>query len=244
MKVLAFDIWGEYAHYKKIYATTSAVSYCLPTKTSLYGYISAILGFEKNNNQYLKYFQDKDCLIGIQIMKPIVMQRININLRPTFGMLSLKKDGTLENRKPTMMEFIYQPKYRIYFYHKQENIQVQLKERLKEKDAVYTPTMGLASLISNFEFVGEFEASLQKLSDKSVSIQTVIPKKYFERFDVEAFNTKHTEIVEQSMYSIEMDVNRNVTERDDIILERKAKSIDAFLNQCYLLSNGTNIALF
>lgn len=244
MKVLAFDIWGEYAHYKKIYATTSAVSYCLPTKTSLYGYISAILGFEKNNNQYLKYFQGKECLIGIQIMKPIVMQRININLRPSFGMLSLKKDGTLENRKPTMMEFVYQPKYRIYFYHQQENIQVRLKERLKEKDAVYTPTMGLASLISNFEYVGEFEASLQKLSDKSVSIQTVIPKNFFERFDVEAFNSKQTEIVEQSMYAVEMDVNRNVTERDDILLERKAKSIDAFLSQYYLLSDGTNIALF
>lgn len=239
MKVLAFDIWGEYAHYKKIYATTSAVSYCLPTKTSLYGYISAILGFEKNNNQYLKYFQDKECLIGIQIMKPIVMQRININLRATFGRMK-----PTDNRKPTMMEFVYQPMYRIYFFHRQNNIQAQLTERLKAKDAVYTPTMGLASLISNFEFVDEFEASFQKSPDKAVSILTVIPKKHFERFDVEAFNAKHTEIVEQSMYAVEMDVNRNVTERDDILLERKAKSIDAFLNQYYLLSDGTNIALF
>ncbi len=113
MKVLAFDIWGDYAHYKKIYATTSAVSYCLPTKTSLYGYISAILGFEKNNNHYLMYFQNKECLIGIQIMKPVVMQRININLRPSLGMLALKKDGTYENRKPTMMEFVYQPVYSV-----------------------------------------------------------------------------------------------------------------------------------
>lgn len=239
MKILAFDIWGEYAHYKKIYATTSAVSYCLPTKTSLYGYISAILGFEKKNNQYLKYFQDKECLIGIQIMKPIVMQRININLRATFGRMK-----QTDNRKPTMMEFVYLPKYRIYFFHSQPDIYEQLSERLQAKEAVYTPTMGLASLISNFEFIGEFEASLQKFSDKVVSIQTVIPKKHFERFDAEAFNTKHTEIVEQSMFAIEMDIQRNVTERDDILLERKAKSIDAFLNQYYLLSDGTNIALF
>ena len=244
MKVLAFDIWGEYAHYKKIYATTSAVSYCLPPKTSLYGYVSAILGFEKNNNQYLNYFQNKECLIGIQILSPIVMQRININLRPSFGMLSLKKDGTLENRKPTIMEFVYLPKYRIYFFHSQSDIYDQLSKRLQAKEAVYTPTMGLASLISNFEFVSEFEASLQKLSDKAISIQTVIPKKYFERFDVEALNAKHTEIVEQSMFAIEMDVQRNVTERDDILLERKARSIDAFLNQYYILSDGTNIALF
>ena len=239
MKVLAFDIWGEYAHYKKIYATTSAVSYCLPPKTSLYGYVSAILGFEKNNNQYLKYFQNKECLIGIQIASPIVMRRININLRATFGRMK-----PTDNRKPTMMEFVYQPRYRIYFSHLQTHIQEQLYDKLKAKEAVYTPTMGLASLISNFEFVGEFEASLQKSSDKAVSVQTVIPKKQFEKFDVAALNAKHTEIVEQSMFAIEMDMQRNVTERDDILLERKAKSIDAFLNHYYLLSDGTNIALF
>jgi len=46
------------------------------------------------------------------------------------------------------------------------------------------------------------------------------------------------------MYAVEMDVNRNVTERDDILLERKAKSIGAFLTQYYHLPDGTNIALF
>ncbi len=239
MKVLAFDIWGDYAHYKKIYATTSAVSYCLPTKTSLYGYISAILGFEKNNNQYLNYFQNKECLIGIQIMNPIVMQRININLRATLGRMK-----PTDNRKPTTMEFVYQPKYRIYFFHQQENIQAQLYGRLKDKNAVYTPTMGLASLVSNFEFVGEFEATLKKSEDNSVAIQTVIPKNHFEKFNTEVLKAKQTEIIEQSMYAIEMDVERNVTERDDILLERKAKPIEAFLNQYYQLSDGTNIALF
>ena len=146
MKVLAFDIWGEYAHYKKIYATTSAVSYCLPPKTSLYGYVGAILGLEKN--QYLNYFQNKECLVGIQLLNPIVMQRININLRAVLGRMKPN-----DNRKPTMMEFVYQPKYRIYFYHKNSETYNRLKDSLVEKCAVYTPSMGLASLISNFEFI-------------------------------------------------------------------------------------------
>ena len=53
MKILVFDIWGEYAHFKKIYATTSALSYVVPPKTSIYGYIGAILGLEKEDNIYL-----------------------------------------------------------------------------------------------------------------------------------------------------------------------------------------------
>jgi len=239
MKVLAFDIWGEYAHYKKIYATTSAISYCLPPKTAMYGYVSAILGFEKSNNQYLSFFQNKECLIGIRLINPVIMQRMNINLRASLGRMK-----STDNRKPTTMEFVYRPKYRIYFFHKQNNIQTQLKERLINKNAVYTPTMGLAGLISNFEFVGEFEPSFINDNTKPVSIQTVIPKKHFENFDTEALRTKRTEVIEQSMYAIEMDIERNVTERDDILLERKAKTIDAFLNQYYQLPDGTNISLF
>lgn len=239
MKVLAFDIWGEYAHYKKIYATTSALSYCLPTKTAMYGYVGAILGFEKSENKYLELFQDKNCLMGIQIQKPIVMQRININLRATLGRMK-----PTDNRKPTTMEFVYQPKYRIYFYHTNNEIHSQLKKQLENKDAVYTPTMGIASLISNFEYFGEFEAELIQEPSKVVSIQSVIAKKHFISFDIKALKEKCSEIIEQSLYAIEMDLDRNVTERDDILLERKAKTIDAFLTQYYHLSNGSNISLF
>lgn len=239
MRVLAFDIWGDYAHYKKIYATTSALSYCLPTKTAMYGYVGAILGLRKNRNEYLKFFQEKKCLIGIQILNPIVMQRINLNLRATLGRMK-----STDNRKPTTMEFVYQPKYRIYFYHANSEIHNQLKQQLINKDAVYTPTMGIASLLSNFKYFEEYEATLVQDVAKAVSIQSVIAKKYFISFDVEALKENCSEIIEQSMFAIEMDLDRNVTERDDILLERKTKSIDAFLKQYYLLSNGANIALF
>ena len=239
MKVLAFDIWGEYAHYKKIYATTSAISYCLPPKTALYGYIGAILGLEKKGNKYLEAFQNKECLIGIQIINPIVMQRININLRAVLGRMK-----PTDNRKPTMVEFVYQPKYRIYFYHQNEKFYEDFKSKLTEKEAVYTPTLGLAGLLSNFEFVGEFETSEKSNKETSISVATVIPKKSFIRFDIDAFHKKQTEIIEQSMFAIEMDTERNVTERDDIILERKTKCIDAFLEKYYQLSDGTNICLF
>ena len=54
MKILVFDIWGDYAHFKKIYATTSALTYVIPTKPSIYGYIGSIVGREKFDNDYLR----------------------------------------------------------------------------------------------------------------------------------------------------------------------------------------------
>ena len=75
-KLLVFDIWGNYAHYKQIYATTSAISYPIPFKTAIYGYVSAILGFNKIENNYLKYFQDGNCKIGLQLLNEISTTRI------------------------------------------------------------------------------------------------------------------------------------------------------------------------
>lgn len=237
-KVLVFDIKGEYAHFKKIYATTSAISYCIPPKTSLYGYIGAILGLEKENNAYLKEFANKQCLLGISVLKPIVMQRININLRPhTKGKLSAS-----DNRKPTTMEFVYSPKYRIYFTHQNETLYQNLKKHLQENTAFYTPCLGIATCLSSFEWVGEFETEKKEAID-SVLIRSVIPRKAFNGFDKQGMYECKNEVIEQSMYAVEMDTQRNVTEREDILLDRKAKAVPVFVNYFYPIEND-NVILF
>ncbi|MDI3548462.1 MAG: CRISPR-associated protein Cas5h [Halanaerobiales bacterium] len=72
-KVLAFDLKGDYAHFKKYYTTTSPLTFSLPPKTVIYGIVGAILGFSKerdNKEYYLNFFQDKKCSIGIKVINP------------------------------------------------------------------------------------------------------------------------------------------------------------------------------
>jgi len=239
-KLLVFDIWGDYAHFKKIYATTSAVSYVIPPKTTLYGYIGAILGLSKDKNEYLNSFREGNCKLSIQIVSPIIMQRINTNLRAVLGRMK-----RTDNRKPTMVEYVYKPYYRIFFYHKNETIYNQLKINLKAHKSVYTPTLGLANLISNFSFIGEYTFTNQ--TNKNTLIQTVIPKSKFIQFDIPASFENSNEIVELSQYSIEMDLERNVTKRDDILLDRKGIAIQAEVAESQQLSinnHSINIVLF
>lgn len=239
MKILVFDIWGEYAHFKKIYATTSALSYVVPPKTSIYGYIGAILGLEKEDNIYLNSFQNKQCLIGISVRSPIVMQRLGINLKAELGR---KKEG--DPPKPTMMEFVHRPHYRLYVHHSDSTIYDALKLSIMEKRCVFTPTLGLANLVSNFKFVGEYDTE-KSISTKTIEIHSVIAKKQFLAFDSSIFEDteQNFSIVEQSMYALEMDTDRNVTERDDILLERKCNPILAQVKEYYTV-NGENIILF
>lgn len=246
MKVLVFDIWGEYAHFKKIYATTSALSYAIPPKPTIYGIIGAILGLEKSSNEYLKSFSDKACLVGIQYIakrdnedsKSLTFQRMGINLKAELGR---KKEGSPP--KPTMMEFVYRPRYRLYVNHTDSAFFEKLRIALENHISAYTPSLGLACLIANFEYQGVFNTE-EVSSSNSTPIHSVIPRKEFIAFD-DAMFTENADfaIVEQSLYAIEMDIERNVTERDDILLERKGNPILAKVKTFYPI-NGENICLF
>jgi CRISPR-associated protein Cas5h len=255
MKVLVFDIWGDYAHFKKIYATTSALSYLVPTKPTVYGYIGAIIGLEKFGNDYLNRFGNKSCQIGISLLGsasmeqgfvnndapeyPVLLRRMGINLKSELG-----RRKETASPKPTLMEFIYRPKYRLYVHHSDPAIFELLKIHLQEHRTVYTPTLGLAGLISNFQFIGEFSAEAQEVKT-AVPIHTIIPKKQFLGFDNSMFDDPEHEfyIVEQSMFAIEMDTERNVTERDDILLERTGKPVLAKVKKHYSINNA-NVVLF
>jgi len=255
MKVLVFDIWGDYAHFKKIYATTSALTYLVPTKPAIYGYIGAVIGLEKFNNSYLHHFADKSCLIGLSLhgsvslenryaedtveKQAVVLRRMGINLRAELGR---RKEAA--SPKPTLMEFVWRPKYRVYVHHRDEGLFERLKTHLEEHRTVFTPSLGLAGLLSNFRFIGVF-ASEAKSMDAPVAIHSIIPKRQFLGFDSAMFDDPDHDfyIIEQSMYAIEMDIERNVTERDDVLLERTGKPIFVKVKQFYPVHDA-NIVLF
>ena len=213
--VLIFDIWGDYGHFKKIYATTTAVSYAVPPKTTLYGYLGAITGLSKSDNTYLATFAEKKCLIGISIINPIIMKRLGTNLRPNLS-------RTAENPKPTLTEYVYKPKYRLYVTHKDKVFYEKLKASLQQHSCVYTPSLGPASLVSNFSWVGEAIANRMQTND-FVPIHSVIPRSHFMSMDVKQLSENRNELVEQSMYAVEMNTAREVTERDDVFFDRQGK---------------------
>jgi len=240
-RIIAFDLWGAYAHYKKIYATTTALTYPIPVKTAVYGTVGAIVGLDKQDNRYLRHFKPGACKIGIQIMRPLAFQRININLRAVFG--PMKATG---NRKPTLMEFVHRPHYRIYFTHTDHHLQDDLKQGLQSKQSVFTPSLGLANLLAGFEFSGEW--AYQPSSPSSTQpVHSVISKRNLISLDNSRTFQGGNRIMEISQYALEMDENRNVLDRDDIILDQNGQPVFAKVKELAVLENKqgiTNVVLF
>src|SRR6056297_2513109 len=120
-KLLVFDIWADYAHFKKYYTTTSPLSFSIPPKTTLYGIVGAILGLDKK--EYLNYFQQGRAKIGIEIKRPIKKTRISLNLIDTKKARLMSR---IDTRTQIKTEFLKDVKYRIYFYHQD----IELYEKL------------------------------------------------------------------------------------------------------------------
>lgn len=224
-KALVFDIWGDYAHFKKIYVTTSALTYSLPFKTTIYGLVGAIIGLDNKKNSYLDYFDESNCQLAIQVINPIRIQRININLSPKPGPIR-------NNRKPTTMEYIVKPHFRIFFSHSNDEIYNSLKDKLEEKKSVYTPVLGLAHCLANFEFDGEYELTQES---GNVKIDSILLKSMVKSLDTSSWNEDAVRVQEQTMYPLEMNKTREVTKRDSILFDLNGNPIQAEVEQYYSL---------
>lgn len=220
---LIFDIWGNYAHFKKIYVTTSALSYGVPFKTSIFGLVGAIIGLDNTNNEYLNSFNKDNCKIAIQVINPIKFQRINLNM-------SDKPGAIAGNRKPTMVEFVQNPYYRIFFWHSDIELRNSLLKHLKNKTSIYTPVLGLAHCISNFNFLAY---TTFKEKQGEALIDSVIPKSQLNSFNQNYWMENKIHVQEQDMYPIEMNNQREVLIRDSILFDLNGKPIKAELKSYY-----------
>ena len=229
-KVLVFDIWGEYAHFRKYYTTTSPLSYSIPPRTVVTGFIGAILGLGKE--KYLKHFTKKQAFIAVRLLNPVKKVRISENLIDTEN---VKRMHLIKNRTQIRFEFIKDPKYRLYFYHTDEGLYALTKNLLADHKSIYTPYLGISEHIANFEFIGEINTQ-KRFSEDFVEVDSAIPEDPTNKIGFET----NLEYFSETM-PIEMDFDRTVVEYKNIMFERNGHRIKAKLKEFWELDNGERI---
>ncbi len=106
MKILVFDIFGDYGHFRKFFTTSSPLTFSLPPPPTIYGLLGAISGQDKR--EYLSIFSEKT-KISIQFLRPIKKTRMGLNLVETKG-TGLKKPLSCKNpRTQILTEFVGDP---------------------------------------------------------------------------------------------------------------------------------------
>lgn len=245
MKVLVFDIWGDYAHFRKFYTTTSPLTFSFPPPPTIAGILGAVYGTDKKTNEYLDKFGYENCNIAVRIMAPIKKVRMGLNLVNTKDnywqpVLKITPKSKHEPRTQIRTEFLKNPKFRIYVFHQENKIFEDLIEKIKNHRTTYTVSLGLSELIANFSFVGLFSYT-QISNDNSIGLHSVIP--------IHILLEKGLEIEEGKKYFKEripfvMKQDRVVEKYEDVIFEPDGKTIKAKVKNYFRLENGENIVFF
>ncbi|SHJ62490.1 CRISPR-associated protein Cas5 [Propionispora hippei] len=167
MRGIAFDVRGSVAHFRRPDTTATQLTYPFITPTAAKGLVGAILGIED--------FVTAD-QVGIELLHPVqtVAQQMSM----------LGKDPGLTFNRPTTVELLVNPAYRIY-YTGEENTEVLIKA-LTEEQTVYATYLGVAyaltrpvlhKVYSKVEFVMS--------TGRGIESKTVVPTAMIERLIVQ-----------------------------------------------------------
>lgn len=242
MKVLVFDIWADYAHFRKFYTTSSPLTFSFPPPTAVAGILGAIFGSDKNKNEYLKIFGNETCKIALRILRPVRKVRMGINLLETKGtnFRLPMSDKNLAPRTQIRTEFIKNPAFRIYIAHQDADIFNCLYKNISEHKSIYTVSLGLSELLADFGYIGIYNSKkifegLPSEITTPVTANNMIP----DTLEIEAGKKYFKEKL-----PIRMNPERIVEKYDDVIFEPEGNAIKAQLKTYYALENGDNIAFF
>ena len=228
LKILVFEISGEYGHFRKFNTTSSPLTYPIPTRTALAGLLGAILGVERETGPNVfregvtpvnELFAVGNSKIAIQILNPI--KKVNIG----FNLLNTKKPEAyfnITNRTQIEFELLKDPAFRIFFSHEDENLFDELSERLKEVRHHFTPYLGLSQFTSMIEWAGDEVATLETAQEDYTPIQSVVNLSKLDseqpvRFVDGAYTTDTMPLFMQR--------DRIVTNYSEVLLERHGETI-------------------
>ncbi|MCB5262649.1 MAG: CRISPR-associated protein Cas5, partial [Candidatus Cloacimonetes bacterium] len=99
-KILCFELFGDYAQFRKFFTNMSPLSFSIPPRTVLTGIIGAILGIDKLKNP--ETFSGQNSFIALRLMSPVKKTKIAHNYLKTS---SLKQVYDFAEHKPTNVEF-------------------------------------------------------------------------------------------------------------------------------------------
>lgn len=241
MRVLVFDVWADYGHFRKYYTTSSPLTFSLPPPPTVAGMLGAIIGSPRD--RYLTDFSLDRLYLGIGIGRPIRKVRIGINLINTKdNYWQPVQKGSHNPRTQIRTEFLRHPYYRIYVYHQDPKIFDRLVETVREHRSYFTLSMGLSELLADFQWIGLFEGELKPVETETVS--SVIPESYL--------TNKNLQIEPGHRYGKEkipvfMTPERIVEKYENVIFETEGRDLTIGPNSAkkvIVLENGEKFCFF
>jgi len=238
-RIIVFDVWGEFAHFRRSYTTSSPLTFSFPPPTTVRGLVGAILVLRKE-----EYIEITNRLkVGISILSPLRRLRFALNYISTKGKNRKFEPTLFRDRKASetlrtqvQVEFLRDVKYRIYIGG-ESSLLDSLLNYLPYRKTEFTPCLGLSECLADFSFVGEFEAEPVGIVSR---VRSVIPRDRIRNLEFNAPMKLAKERV-----PVSMNTNREVTKYEDVVFDVNGKELEGEFTGVYRIGKlGENVYMF
>ena len=210
-KVIIFDVWSSFGYFRKLYTTTTALTYPFIPRSAVEGLVAAIVGLDSKD--FPKKLASSKIAVGI-LNK---IRKLSVSITYTHSdywdryIATYIKRGVFPSRIPTApmraprrIQLLCEPRYRIYFSCKDECFMRNLTTNLSGKKTVFTPYLGSSNMLANFLLVSsdaEYE-NIDIPENGPVSVLSIVP-----------FREKMPKVFisEGSKYAIEQNIPIHIT---------------------------------
>ena len=187
MKIIAFKLMSDYAHFSHPATIYSSLTYPIPPKTTVMGLLGAIIG-EK------EYYKLSNIKYSVIIDSSIYKKRFVFNgVSKALGASMHIEEGCQDNsvKKQFYREVIKNPSYVVILNLEElaSEYQKHIVQNLKEHKSVYTPYLGINFCIADFEWIDIYNCYKIEESESKIDSFTLIDDFIFEP---DLFNIKIT----------------------------------------------------
>jgi len=224
--IIEFDFWADYGHFSHPATIYSSLSYPIPPKTTLMGFLASVGGLNSvkeyeflNKIKYSCIITNLDgkenfCFNGVKDALPSIKNT----------------QQHVKQRKQFYRELLVNPKYKVFIdFSACLDESWQIIENLKNHISLYQAYMGINLCLANFEFIAEHKSQLI-INDKSVAINSFVTLET--SFDIE-FDKNYSDV--RMANTIEKD--RVFGGFSDLLVELGGKTILANPKEYWLVNN-------
>lgn len=235
MKILTFDIWGKFAHFRKFYTNSSSLTYGIPPRTTVAGIVAAVLGLERDS--YYDIFSSDKLHVAVRKITATrkLLQTVNFIKADSPSKLISPKDHT-----QIPLEIITGDNnviYRVYLNHEDDSLFDEINSRIHTNDFVYPPYLGSASFNCMITYQSILEGELVS-SDKFIKINTVIRTEDIQEINISNYTGR---LIKERM-PVDFSEERVIKRVTSYIYDENGNYIEARLKNLHVnLSNGEKI---
>ena len=245
MKILNFHLRGKFAHFRRYYSNSSALTYSVPPRTTVIGIIAGMLGYKRDT--YYDDFSLEKCQLAVGIK---AYQKKSVH---TLNLLMIKSVNDLNASQPfhsqTPTELISPQQiwdgfldYEIWFHHIDENIMRQLEKQLKQAHGYYL-TQGIAVALGTAQHIGWIEygseCTGEVVADVEAEIHSIIPVSSLQSIDITK-NKSEICIFKEDL-PLQMNMDRSIRQKGEFIINTTPFPVRARVRKAVQLSDHRHI---